>query len=188
MKLYHGSPKQGITEFCFDNPRYQSVEGAGVYLTNDYRVARGYAGSEGAVYVCELKPQAIFDATDPAEFTGLLARIGKDINFDVTSLDSMAVTIAGLVSGQYQITNEQGTGLNWQIRNVLINDENFCSLPDADEKLERIEQMVNEYMSEHSVLKYVDKLLGLVFVCRDASALKITGEVAVGSDDELPFL
>jgi hypothetical protein len=44
MNLYHGSPVHGLTEFSIENPRFEPVEGSGVYLTQDYRVARIFGG------------------------------------------------------------------------------------------------------------------------------------------------
>lgn len=188
MRLFHGSPSHTITEFSIENPRFESVEGTGVYLTTDYRIARGYAGSEGCVYVCELKDQAIFDATNVEEFEQLLLRVGKFINFNVLDVECMNLTVRGLVSGQYQITNEQGHGLNWQVRNVLLNNEAFCKLSDYDEKLEEISTQIQSYLDDHSVVKYMDKRLGLVFVCRNPSQLKIVGSIVVGSDEEIDLL
>jgi hypothetical protein len=188
MKLYHGSPIHNLSEFQIDKPRYTPVEGAGVYLTLNYKIARGYAGSEGCVYVCELKSEAIFDATDGNEFRLLFSHISKAIGFELSEIQFFKETIQGLVSGQYQVSNDDGSGLFWQVKNLLLNEEKFTLLSDSDEKLELINSIIDDYLSQHPVLKYNDKGLGLVFVCRDPNLLKIVHSIDIGSDEDLDLL
>ena len=188
MKLYHGSPIQGITEFEIENPRFEPVEGTGVYLTPKYSLARGYAGSEGAVYICEFKTNAIFDATNKNEFIFLFQKISKKIKYNIMKLNGINETINGLFSGQYQITDESSSGVTWQLRNLLLNDEIFNELPNADDKLETMKSEVKEYFEQHPILKYNDKTLGLIYVCRNPSVLKIVGWVDVGSKEDTELL
>ena len=188
MKLYHGSPVKNITEFHLDTPRFESVEGRGVYLTENYKLARGYAGAEGSVYICQFKNQAIFDATSKEEFYYLIQKVSKDINFDLNSLEFLSLTLEGMVSGQYQITNEQGQGLTWQIKNLLYNDEGFNEEPNGEEKIKKLEDTIEEYLSQHSVIKYQDKTLGLIYLAKDPSILKIMQEVEIGSHEDESLL
>ena len=136
MKLFHGSPNYGITEFSIEKQRYEPVEGVGVYLTTEYKIARGYAGSEGCVYICEVKNGAIFDATQSEEFEFLFEQVSKRSGVDLMALEYIKPTIKGLVSGQFQISDDC-TGLFWQIKNLLFNDEGFCQRTDGDKKIGR---------------------------------------------------
>lgn len=188
MKLYHGSPAKGISEFNLDSVRFESVEGKGVYLTPNYRLARGYAGAEGSVYICEIKGSAIFDATQIEEFNFLLTQASKVINFNLLFLDYIKPTIQGLVDGQYQITNEQGNGINWQLKNLLYNDDKFNSLNNQEEVIKSLEDYIEDYFSQHQVLKYKDKSLGIIFLAKDPLIIKILQEIEVGSDLEEDFL
>lgn len=184
MKIYHGSPCVTIKEFNLDNKRYELVEGDGVYFTQDYRIARKYAGSEGAIYVCSLRSSAVFDATNPEEYSSLFESISKKINFDLTSLDYIEETIENLVSGQYLINDEIGMGLSWQIINLLNNDENFVSLKDSEEKIQIVKSEIAQYLQDHGVWKYNDKLMGLIMLCRNPTLIKIDEIIMVGSKED----
>jgi hypothetical protein len=188
MNLYHGSPVHGLTEFSIENPRFEPVEGSGVYLTQDYRVARRFAGSEGCVYVCKLKSDCVFDATSKNEFKTLLQKISKKIGFNLFSLEHIDQTITGLVSGQYQITGHSSSGFSWQIGDLLSNNSSFLSIENNDEKLELVKNEIDDYLNQHPILKYNDKNLGLVYLCRDPQILKISETIDVGSDAELELL
>lgn len=190
MKIYHGSPNQNIDKFSLDNePRYNSVEGRGVYMTVDYKIARGYAGSEGSIYVCELKTSAIFDATDDEEFNYLIELISKKINFSIKDVDYLKETISGLVSGEYRISDDDGgEGLFWQIKNLLLNTEKFCSLTNSDSLLEEIREFLREYMTQHPIIKYNDKNLGLIYLGKNSDYIKIINEIKVGSQEDEDLL
>lgn len=188
MKWYHGSPIRQLKEFKIDNPRFQSVEGQGLYLTPDYKIARGYAGSEGSVYEVELQTSAIFDATEKTEFLYCLELVSKKIEFNLMDLDFIELTIESLVSGEYQITDEYNAGFAWQIKNLLLNDERFSSLTDGDEKIEIMQNEIKNYLSKHHIIKYVDKNLGLVKICKDPQVVCISKEIVVGSTEEENYL
>lgn len=188
MKLYHGSPTQNISEFHLDTPRYQSVEGSGVYLTESYKIARGYAGSEGSVYVCEFSKSNIFDATNESEFKFLFERVSKIIKFDLMKVEYINETIAGFIKGQYRINNDTNDGINWQIKNLLLNDDSFNDLENQDEILEQIFEVVDEYLNDHFMIKYIDPGLGIVYVCRDPNYIKIAQEIVIGSPEDIELL
>jgi hypothetical protein len=188
MNIYHGSPTHGITEFSLDDPRFESVEGSGVYLTLNYKLARGYAGSEGCVYICKFDTEAVFDATDKNEFNELLRRLSKKINFNILDVDFVSETVNGLVSGQYQITDQNSSGLFWQIKNLLFNNEDFMNFSDSEDKIDIIKVEIDEYLDQHPIVKYNDKSLGLIYLCKIPSYLKIIKSIIVGSDEDLELL
>lgn len=188
MKLYHGSPVKNIKEFNLDQTRFEPVEGSGIYFTIDYKIARGYAGSEGSVYLCLLKNNAIFDATNKDEFTFLIELMSNSINYNLLSLDFINETINSFIDGQYKITDDSISGIFWQFKNLLLNDEKFTSLNDFEEKLTKLKEFIKEYIDQHSVLKYFDKNLGLIFLAKDPSIIKIIEEIEVGSEQEETFL
>lgn len=190
MKIYHGSPNQNIEKFNIDNePRYNLVEGNGIYMTVDYKIARSYAGSEGSVYLCELITGAVFDATSEEEFNFVVDKISKKINYPIKNVDYYKETISGLVSGQYRISDDnKGEGLFWQIKNLLLNTEEFCSMKNSDTLIEDINEFLKEYMHQHPIIKYNDKNLGLIYLGKDANYIKIINEIKVGSKEDEDLL
>ncbi len=188
MKLYHGSPAKNIIEFNLDSVRFESVEGKGVYLTPSYNLARGYAGAEGSVYICSIKNGAIFDATQVEEFEFLLKQASKKINFNLLNLSYIKETLQGLAEGQYQITNEQGSGINWQLKNLLYNNEDFNSLNNQEELIKILEEYIEDYLQQHQIIKYKDKSLGIIFLAKDPLMVKILQEIEVGSSLDEDFI
>lgn len=185
MKLYHGSPYQNIKEFNLDRPRFENpTEGFGIYLTEQYKVARDYAGSEGSIYVCELTNQATFDSTQIEEYEFILKKISKQIKFDLLKLDYMDLTLKNLVHGQYQISTIEGTGFSWQIKNLLYNNEAFLSLKNSEEITDLVVKLIEEYLAEHYTLKYNSGNIGTVYVVRDPSIIKINKEIVIGSKED----
>lgn len=187
MKLWHGSPARGIQEFNLDNIRFESIEGYGTYLTPTYSIARSYAGAEGSVYQCEVRG-AIFDGTSREEYKSLIQDISKKIKFDLTSLEYISSTIDGLISGEYQISDHDGYGMTWQILNVLDADDRYHELDNGDEIKEEIKELIRDYMDQHDAIKYHDKKLGLVVVCKNPTVIKIVDEVEIGSDQDLELI
>lgn len=188
MKLYHGSPSHDITEFKLDNPRFNPVEGSGVYFTKDYRIARGYAGSEGCVYICEFTNHSIFDATSEDEFKNLFKKISKKIGWNILKLPYINETIKGMINGSYKIVDDGDSGISWQIRNLLYNNDEFNKLENPDEITDQVSSMIKDYFSEHFILKYNDKSLGLIFLCKEPSIIKIVDKVTIGSDEDEALL
>jgi hypothetical protein len=183
MKLYHGSPVRNITEFHLENIRFESVEGYGTYFTHDYRIAREYAGSEGSVYECQING-AVFDATSTEAFCLMISQINNKIKFDLNSVEYLKETINGLVQGQYQISDHAKSGLTWQILNLLDNNESFHSIDNKEEIIQIIQQHIKEYMADHCALKYIDLKLGITYVCKDPSCIKILKEITIGSIED----
>jgi hypothetical protein len=187
MKLYHGSPIKGITEFHLNTEeRYASVEGRGLYLTDSYSIARSYAGSEGSVYELKIKNLAIFDATSSEEFNFCLETLSKKINFNLLNLEYVKETIDGLISGQYRITDSGDGGFAWQIKNLLDSDDFFMNerSNDSDEVYKTIYSYLNEYLKEHSILKYNDLKLGEIYLCFEPERLIIDKEIEISSKDD----
>ena len=67
------------------------------------------------------------------------------------ALEPIKPTINGLVSGQFQIYDDDSTGLFWQIKNILFNDQGFCQRNDGDKKLEEIKYFIRDYFEQHPV-------------------------------------
>lgn len=183
MKLYHGSPVKNIKSFNLDKIRGVSVEGNGVYLTHKIDMAKHYAGSEGSVYECNIESLNLFDATKEESFLEMISIISKRIDFNVSSIDFLKETIAGFLSGDYQISDYNGSGLTWQIKNLLFNNEVFCSLSHQDAIISSLEEEIKTYMNQFSVMKYHDKGLGVMFICYRPDLVQIDCEVDPNSLD-----
>jgi hypothetical protein len=186
-KWYHGSPVKNITQFVVDQPRYDSLEGNGVYLTKSYGIARGYAGSEGSVYEVEVSG-AILDMTNREELNRMVKMASKIVGFDVSQLALIPETLAEIISGRYQIGNHKGMGVGWQIKNILLNEESFISKPGADEQALLVENTINDYLHEHDAWLYEDTKLGLVMVIKNPDKVKPVQEIEVGSPEDEAFL
>lgn len=182
-KWYHGSPVKNITLFVVDQPRYDSLEGNGVYLTQSYSVARSYAGSEGSVYEVEVSG-AILDMTNREELDIMVKIASKIVGFDVLKLALMAETLEEIINGRYQIGNHKGMGVGWQIKNILLNEESFITKPGADEQALDVETKINEYLHSHDAWLYEDTKLGLVMIIKNPDKVKPTKEIIVGSTED----
>lgn len=192
MQVFHGSPARGIVKFELRESRFESLEGTGLYCTLDYRVARKYAGSEGSVYKCELLSTNVFDATEAEEFETLFTKLSKAIGFKINSCSNFNKLVSFFVKGQYQITDEQNTGLYFQIERFLENDEIFVEKfqDETSEIYEKIKIFLNEYMSQFSIMKYNsgDSKLGLVYIVRNCDLISILEEIEIGSDKDIDNL
>lgn len=190
MEYYHGSPTHGIEKFTLDEKhrRHEAPhEGEGIYLTEDFEIAKHYAGSEGAVYTCKLASSPVFDATDPEEFTRCLRLAREEAGeVDVTPETAKMIrqTIQRIMKGDWGVTN-----FGEQVRQMLLNDELAVTMEDGDTRIAKTKEVINAYMDEHPVVKYYDSQIGngkkLILVVRDPSLVKITSETPVQDLDYL---
>lgn len=186
-RWYHGSPIKGLTNFVIDKPRYDSLEGNGVYLTQSYSIARGYAGSEGSVYEVELTG-AILDMTTTEEIDQMVNMASKIAEIDVRQLGFAQETFVAILKGQYQIGPHKGMGIGWQIKNLLLNNEEFITQEGADDKALAVETKINEYLMEHDAWLYEDTKLGLVVVVKNPEKVIPIKEIEVGSKEDEALL
>lgn len=182
---YHGSPVKGIKSFVVDRPRYDSIEGQGVYLSQSYAIARGYAGPEGSVYEVELQG-AILNMTSEDEIENMVSIASKIVGFNVRTLELAEETFKEIIQGRYQIGPHKGMGVGWQIKNLLLNHEPFIILEGADDKSLEVEVKINEYLMSHDAWLYEDTKLGLVIVVKNPEKVRPIKEIEVGtsSDEE----
>ena len=187
MKVFHGSPSIDIDSFNLDNIRYQSLEGLGVYFTPDYRVARKYAGSEGAVYLCSFKSSYILDATSIDSFDELFENIKAHLKIDIVKNKNFKVFLKNLTSGQYQISNHNNEGLTSHILRILKKDESIDS-DFLDEQESVLNEIVDDFLNGYSIIKYLDTNKEIVFICKKPELIKIEKVIVVGSDDDINYL
>lgn len=182
-KWYHGSPIRNISGFVVDQPRYDSLEGNGVYLTQSYTIARSYAGREGSVYEVEISG-AILDMTNREELDRMVKQASNIVGFDIMKLELIPGTIEEILNGRYQIGNHKGMGVGWQIKNILLNEESFITKYGADEQALSVETKINEYLHNHDAWLYEDSKLGLVLIVKNPDKVKPIKEIIVGSTDD----
>lgn len=180
---FHGSPVKQIKSFVIDKPRYDSLEGSGVYLTQSYAVARGYAGSEGSVYELEVSG-AILDLTTMDELNHMVKMASKIAGVNVRKLEYTEDTLKEITQGRYQIGSHKGMGIGWQIKNILLNNEAYISKPGSEEKALAVETKINEYLNEHDAWLYEDTKLGRVMVVKNPSKVVLLKEIEVGSEED----
>lgn len=183
-KWYHGSPVKNIKQFVIDQPRYDSLEGNGIYLTRSYDIARGYAGETGSVYEVEVSG-SLLDMTNPEELEKMVTMASQIVGFDVKKIELIPETLAEIMNGRYQIGNHKGMGVGWQIKNILLNEEQFITKPGADEKALLVETTINNYINSFDSWLYEDTKLGLILLIKNPDKAKPTKEIVVGSGDDL---
>lgn len=189
MKLYHGSPVKGIIEFSKDAPsRFQSIEGDGLYISPDYKIARSYAGSEGSVYEISLNKNLILDLRTDEEFLDMIKKISDKTGIDILKLDGITNTLEGLVSGHYRIRPSGDSGFNWQIKQLLDANEDFTLRNDCEEIYEIIDSYIIDYFSYHDVMIYNDLKLGIVYLSMNPEKVLILKEIQVCTEDEHDYL
>ena len=189
MKLFHGSPNKFITEFSLEAPsRYTPLEGNGLYLTADYKIARSYAGSEGSVYEVNVAKLKTLDFSTREEFDFILNELSRYIQKDLSKLEGLENTIEGLMSGHYRIRPGRDAGLNFQIKNLLDSDEIFHEQSDTQDILDKLDSWLYEYFNNYSVMKYHDLKLGIVWLGLKPEQIKIVKEINVCSEDEHEYL
>lgn len=180
---YHGSPVKGIKSFVIDKPRYDSLEGAGVYLTKSYGIARGYAGPEGSVYEVEVSG-AVLDLTTMIEIEHMVKMASKIAGVNVKKLEYAQETFESILQGRYQIGSHKGMGIGWQIKNILLNNESYISQAGAEEKALAVETKINEYLNEHDAWLYEDTKLGVVMVVKSPEKVLVVNEIEVGTTED----
>jgi len=191
--LYHGSPKRGIKKFDMSIRRFDSpTEGAGIYLTTSYKMARDYAGSSGSIYVCSLKSGNIFDATTKSGTSWIMETISSvfkehKISLDKISKNHLVDEVSDIISGRGSATNAFAN-----VRNILLNEESFVTLENYEEILDSIQTDFDLYYEKHPIVKYKDKSLdngkATIYVVKDPNVVHIENEIVVGSEDEIKFL
>lgn len=185
---FHGSPVKNIKAFIITpESRYDSMEGRGIYLTKDYKIARGYAGSEGSVYEVEVKG-SLLDMTTDDDLNRMIKMASEISGVDLTKLEGAENTFQGIRSGWFQIGDHAGLGVGWQLKNLLLNDEEFLQDRDGDAKALEVESKINEYLNEHDLWLYEDSKLGQVLLVKNPDKVKPAREIEVGSDDDVEML
>ena len=192
--LYHGSPTAGLTDLFYD-PEFarmdvnELVEGAGVYLTESYRVARSYAGSEGSVYEVKLKAASVLRADQEQNYLDLLERAGKQFQVDLSGID-FHHPIDRCVEGRGSVTN-----FGEAVRMILLNEESFVMDTANEDKAEQIRDFINQDISEWPVVRYLDPNIDdgrtHVYVVRQdqpGQHVRIVREIPVGSPEDEEML
>jgi GNAT superfamily N-acetyltransferase/8-oxo-dGTP pyrophosphatase MutT (NUDIX family) len=188
--LYHGSPTQGLTDLFYD-PAFTRrdagtlVEGEGVYLTESYRVARGYAGSEGSIYEVKLKADGVFLADKKQSYLDIYKSVQKKFKINLARMETKWC-IERSMDGTGSVT-----GFGDSIRQVLVNDESFVTNPDNENKAEEIQEFINQEIAGWPVVRYLDPNIDdgrtHVYVVRQDSPgqhIQIVREIVVMSDED----
>jgi oligoribonuclease (3'-5' exoribonuclease) len=189
--LYHGSPTQGLTDLFYD-PAFTRrdagtlVEGDGVYLTESYRVARGYAGAEGSIYEVQLKATAVFLADKKKSYLDIYRQVKKKFGIDLAKMKHTDWDIKRCQEGRGSVTN-----FGDSIRHILLNDEGFATDPANADKPEEIRDFINQEIAEWPVVRYLDANIDdgktHVYVVRQDTPgqhIKIIREIVVMSNED----
>lgn len=178
MKLYHGSPIKGITEFNLNHPRYENpFEGNAIYLTYHLDSAKSYAGDDGSVYEVKISDN-IFDATSKDTLITCLKDTTENLKNNILNHPEIQNAIEMIIKGAYRVFEGNSAGLSWIVSNLLINDEKFnVSNPNALEIIETIRENINDYLNQFDGIKYYDKNIGIVIAIKKPKIIQIVKEI-----------
>lgn len=188
MKLYHGSPHHGIEKFEIRKSHRTSLnEGEGIYLVDNPKIARDYAGSEGAIYEVALRSGAlVFDATSKEEFNRCLKmamqEAGSAIRINPEAARMLKKQIEGIIEGRWSVTR-----FSKSVRDILLNVDGVVVDDPNEESLQTALDVIDAYMEEHPIIKYKDSSIGegksLVYVVRDPNLIRVQKETPVQVQD-----
>ena len=176
--IYHGSRFQNLTSLDFDKERSRAelTEGDGIYLTDSYKVAAEYAGSEGSVYKLEIFCP-IFKAYERESFQNVLNEMENEYSIKFSSIAYVDSTIDTVVEGRSSIQNFGNS-----IKLILDNDEDFVRLSEkkgldlSDQIAKNIRDKIHGYNAWAYYDEAIDQGKSLVYLVKNSSVIQIVDE------------
>ncbi|AMN31101.1 hypothetical protein [Clostridium perfringens] len=174
MLLMHGSNKIfkqfEISEGLIQHNKQNLVEGIGIYMTKNKKVASSYGQY---VYVIKVDDEYIIDFTDKSVIYRFVETLSDKINVELPKYMDIEYWIEGILEGEISIMQ----GFEEIKNNLLSNDyfmlkkghrvtyKNNCIFKELEDEYKKLLK---------SIVKYYDKSLGEVYICRkNANILNI---------------
>lgn len=186
MKVYHGSPTKGLSHLVFkkEHSRFYEnlVEGEGIYLTEDYEVAKGYASSGGSIYHVKFISGPILDATKSIQFEKVLSEVSQELGIkNLATVRYVHETIESVIEGSSSISK-----FGKSIQLIIDNDEKMMPVVESRggyDFSETVATEIQKKIDEFAIIKYVDRGINnassIIYIVRNADAIAVEKEESV---------
>lgn len=177
LRLYHGSNKlfsnfEVREDLCVHDIESVLSEGMGIYLTDNKNIASNYGN---IIYEVEVEDRNILDLTNVEGVSFVIQRlceglgeIGVDVR-DYLREETLDSIMGGVVCGGLYCTK-----IDRELEMCLDGEESFYSDGNvSDEVFERLRSVNREDILDRYIIKFNDRGLGVVYIAKNPSLLKI---------------